>query len=171
MFLDITYAYPNVFISNSACEKTQRNSMPPRRKLSDLDRGRAIRWHNCTHTLDIRWNHIKIWDHSIQNSVFGTSVNSWSLTYFEYSSCRVCSSHTCMTGGLCSLAEQTGGKKGTCFTYLGHCVHDCSPCCTPSQCVLCNGILCKRYGGMPNCGTLTKNAALRHIIWTFCLFV
>ena len=78
-----TYAHPNAFISNSACEKTQCNSMPPRRKLSDLDRGRAIGWHNCTHTLVIRWNHIKIWDHSIQNLVFGTSVNSWSLTYFE----------------------------------------------------------------------------------------
>ena len=83
MLLDITYAHPNVFISNSACEKTQCNSMPLRRKLSDLDRGRAIGWHNCTHTLVIRWNHIKIWDHSIQNFVFGTSVNSWSLTYFE----------------------------------------------------------------------------------------
>ena len=83
MLLDITYAHPNVFISNSACEKTQYNSMPPRRKLSDLDRGRAIGWQNCTHTLVIRWNHIKIWDHSIQNFVFGTSVNSWSLTYFE----------------------------------------------------------------------------------------
>ena len=47
-----------------------------------------IRWYLgidffCTHTLVIRWNHIKIWDHSIQNFVFGTSVNSWSLTYFE----------------------------------------------------------------------------------------
>ena len=75
--------YPNVFISNSACEKRQCNSMPPRRKLSDLVRGRAIGWHNCTHTLVIWWNHIKIWDHSIQNFVFGTFVNSWSLTYFE----------------------------------------------------------------------------------------
>ena len=67
-------------------KKPQCNSMPPRRKLSDLDRGRAIGWLQevfCTHTLVIRWNHIKIWDHSIQNFVFGTSVNSWSLTYFE----------------------------------------------------------------------------------------
>ena len=52
--LQHAYAHPNVFISNSACEKTQCNSMPPRRKLSDLDRGRAIGWHNCTHTLVIR---------------------------------------------------------------------------------------------------------------------
>ena len=44
MLLDITYAHPNVFISNSASEKTQCNSMPPRRKLSELDRGRAIGW-------------------------------------------------------------------------------------------------------------------------------
>ena len=57
MLLDITYAHPNVFISNSACEKTQCNSMPPRRKLTDLDRGRAIGWLQevvCTHTLVIR---------------------------------------------------------------------------------------------------------------------
>ena len=44
MLLDITYAHPNVFISNSACEKMQCNSIPPRRKLSDLDSGRAIGW-------------------------------------------------------------------------------------------------------------------------------
>ena len=54
MLLDITYAHPNVFISNNVCEKTQCNSLPPQRKLSDLDRGRAIGWHNYTHTLVIR---------------------------------------------------------------------------------------------------------------------
>ena len=55
--LEITYARPNGFISNSACEKAQCNSMPPRRKLSDLDRGRAIGWLQevfCMHTLVIR---------------------------------------------------------------------------------------------------------------------